>query len=82
MSNNLIKILAEQAGATTMERSGGTDYGTLDLDVEKFAELIVKECADKLIDDRYFETFSEYYDGFNEALVYGANKIKKHFGVE
>ena len=46
MMNERIKQLAEQAGATVMERSGWTDYGTLDLDVEKFAELIVRECAD------------------------------------
>ena len=39
----VIKELALQAGATVMERSGGTDYGTLDLDVEKFAELILKD---------------------------------------
>jgi hypothetical protein len=38
--NERIKELAEQAGATVNERSGYTDYGTLDLDVEKFAELV------------------------------------------
>jgi hypothetical protein len=49
--NEKIKKLAEQAGATVNERSGWTDYGTIDLDVEKFAELIVAECAD--LCDRY-----------------------------
>jgi hypothetical protein len=42
--NERIRLLALQAGATTTQRSGWIDYGTLDLDVEKFAELIVKEC--------------------------------------
>jgi hypothetical protein len=44
--NERIKQLAEQAGATVNERSGWTYYGTIDLDVEKFAELIVRMCAD------------------------------------
>ena len=44
--NERIKLLAEQAGATVMERSGWTDYGTLNLEVEKFAELIVQACGD------------------------------------
>ncbi len=43
--NERIRLLALQAGATTTQRSGWIDYGTLDLDVEKFAELIVEKCA-------------------------------------
>ena len=41
--NERLKELAEQAGATVMERSGWTDFGTLDLDVEKFGELILED---------------------------------------
>jgi hypothetical protein len=48
------------------ERSGYTDYGTLDLDVEKFAELIVQECAE-LCDINDKEQ---------------GNILKKHFGVD
>ena len=66
--NERIKELALQAGATVMERSGWTDYGTLDLDVEKFAELIVRECAE----------VAEDYDGAH----YVGTEIKQHFGVE
>lgn len=65
--NERIRLLALQAGATVMERSGWTDYGTLDLDVEKFAELIVRECAQKLE---------------NDGMVEVAMEIKQHFGVE
>ena len=64
--NEKIKELAEQAGATVNERSGYTDYGTLDLDVEKFAELIVQECAE-LCDINDKEQ---------------GNILKKHFGVD
>lgn len=38
---------------------------------QKFAELIVKECADQVSD-----YFSEYYSR------YASEKIKEHFGVE
>ena len=66
--NERIKLLALQAGATAMERSGWTDFGTLDLDVEKFAELIVRACAE----------VAEDYDGAH----YVGTAIKQHFGVE
>ena len=74
MSNNLIKILAEQAGATIMERSGGTDYGTLDFDVEKFAELIIRECASIAF------TY-EQPKIFGIGIIIG-NQIEERFGVE
>ena len=51
-------------------------------DLEKFAELIVRECAELSVNSQYANTKSEYYEGFNEALVYAGNKIRKHFGVE
>ena len=51
-------------------------------DLEKFAELIVRECAELFVNSQYANTKSEYYEGFNEALVYAGNKIRKHFGVE
>lgn len=73
--NKRIKELAVQAGATVMERSGWTDYGTLELDVEKFAELIVQECAKVA-----WANTPDYED-----LDYGhliGDKIKERFGVE
>jgi uncharacterized protein (DUF2164 family) len=73
--NERIRLLALQAGATTTQRSGWIDYGTLDLDVEKFAELIVRECLDQC-----------YNRGMNDALYAGQLKaaayIEEHFGVE
>jgi hypothetical protein len=68
--NERIRKLAEQAGATVNERSGWTDYGTIDLDVEKFAELIVQECAK--IADIADESKCEWIGG----------NILIHFGVE
>ena len=69
--NERIRLLALQAGATTTQRSGWIDYGTLDLDVEKFAELIVEECAN-VADENYIHRGSRTC-----GLA-----IRLHFGVE
>ena len=74
--NERIKELALQAGATTTQRSGWIDYGTLDLDVEKFAELIVRE---SIVDfyRRYLDLESE------EDIIEQVNRyVKDNFGVE
>jgi len=68
--NERIYELAEQAGAYCEVLRGG-DYKPPVLDgmnLEKFAELIVRECADYI---------TEYYDSRDEAYY-----MKKHFGVE
>jgi hypothetical protein len=49
---------------------------------EKIAELIVRECAELAVNSQYANTKSEYYEGFNEALIYAGNKIRQHFGVK
>jgi hypothetical protein len=63
--NNRIKKLAEQAGMIIVDDEFST-YGKF---AEKFAELIVKECAD--ISDASFHNGSAGYLA-----------ILKHFGVE
>jgi hypothetical protein len=50
--------------------------------IEKFAELIVRECAEISEQSQWSEAKGEYYEGFNEAMIYVSNKIKEHFGVE
>ena len=50
--------------------------------IEKFAELIVEECAKISEQSQWTEAKGEYYEGFNEAMVYVSNKIKEHFGLE
>jgi hypothetical protein len=71
--NERIRLLALQAGATTTQRSGWIDYGTLDLDVEKFAELIVRKCADVAKETRWAVPPSQ------EQIARG---IQQHFGVD
>ena len=53
--------------------------------VEKFAELIVRECANKLRETDYELVFAE--DGMcdpsiSDAMLVAASDIEEHFGVE
>lgn len=67
--NELIKKIAEQAGMEDYPDYGiNTLYG--DETIEKFAELIVKECA-KVANDNY-----------NKGFCPVGDIIKNHFGVE
>ena len=68
--NERIKELAEQATSVYQTMDGEWEE---DFDKEKFAELIVRECAD--IADSTAMAFP-----VNGWIV--ADKIRKHFGVE
>jgi hypothetical protein len=76
--NERIRELLVEAHKQT---KGGIYSGHPSEWTEKFAELIVRECAELSVNSQYANTKSEYYEGFNEALVYAGNKIRKHFGV-
>lgn len=79
--NERIKELAAQAGATVMERSGYTDYGTLDLDVEKFAELLIGECSKVIVNGGYWSG-GPLGDRRQCTPPEIAKMIKEYFGVE
>ena len=69
--NERIQALAEQAGF--IDR--GTNHTAyMNFDHEKFAELIVRECASELI--RWKD------EPFPYDPEFGAKLIRKHFGVE
>ena len=79
--NERIKLLAEQAGleftydpTETPMRVFVEAWGE---DLEKFAELIVRECAG-LFPNVYVEIETDY----GNTPVVAADHIKKHFGVE
>lgn len=86
--NERFKELAGNAGF--IEDDDGNDFHVFDgyesitctEELKKFAELIARECAELSVNSQYTNTKSEYYEGFNEALIYAGNKIRKHFGVE
>ena len=73
--NERIRELAEQAGAVY---SNDHAASLLDDEIEKFAELIIRECAnhcDLLLDHKIS---SEWSRGTHDC----SRAIKKHFGVE
>ena len=55
-------------------------------DLQKFAELIVKECADILMKPEYAmnhpEELGDYNKGWVNGRLIGIEHIKEHFGVE
>lgn len=84
MNQKLIDQLLHKAGA----RFGaeGTDYS--DFTSSKFAELIVQECAELFVDQKYMilnphEPFAnERVRALKEHDKDTVKKIKHHFGVE
>jgi hypothetical protein len=67
--NERIRELAEQA--TKKYDRLGNEIPFAQPDLEKFAELIVRECAGVGYDASYYE-----------CALNVSNKIKEHFGVE
>jgi len=77
--NERIRELAEQATDTVenVNPDTGITHHREFFDKEKFAELIVRECAG-LFPNVYVEIENEY----GHTPVVAADYIKKHFGVE
>ncbi len=76
--NERIKLLAEQAGIYKLNLSDETEYWI----VEKFAELIVRECA--LVAKTLPHTPERHWvqDSVTYIPVHCEQNILKHFGVE
>jgi len=77
MMNERIRELAEQAGISLSQKDYSYYWVESAEDIEKFAELIVRECI-KICSDVEADTEMDLSDG---ALVCMA-EIKEHFGVE
>ena len=84
--NERIKELAEQA-TTYIEPTATSGEGWI-FNKEKFAELIVGECADLFVNQKYMilnphEPFAnERVRALKEHDKDSVKKIKQHFGVE
>ena len=79
--NERIKELAEQAGAIGYDDDGNELTPVLvGKDLEKFAELIVRECAN------FISPLGDWCGGHGEPRAPStqecAKMLKKHFGVE
>ena len=73
--NERIKELAQQAGCSI----DGMGYG--EGNVEKFAELIIRECigcCEQVISDPVPESVDTWLNGGEQCI----QEIKQHFGVE
>ena len=81
--NERIRELAEQAGFYNM--GIGLIIGIEEYH-QKFAQLIVQECADILMKPEYAmnhpEELSDYNKGWVNGRLLGIEHIKEHFGVE
>jgi hypothetical protein len=80
--NQRIRELADESAKYSAIMALPTGQSGNELFVEKFAELIVRECAD--IGDNYQDILGNEPECFNcRKVAYGiVDKIKEHFGVE
>jgi len=77
--NKRIKKLAEQAGAVFEKTNGLNDCpqdSLVDTEIEKFAELIVRECAN------WLKQPVNQTPSCGEVMNIAADRLKEHFGVE
>ena len=73
--NTRIKELASQCWD---QRLGGRHF-----DQEKFAQLIVRECATAITNDDLAKDCGTFMmDSYAKGMRYSAHLIKEHFGVE
>ena len=81
--NEKIRELAEQAGPNTEEELNDDRTNIYVIDVEKFAELIVRECAEQIIaKGTDWVDFAPSQTGVRPEYWDMAQQIKEHFGVE
>ena len=79
--NERIKQLAEQAAISCGYFIGPRLYMTHEEEMEKFAELIVRECigcCEQVISDPVPKSVDTWLNGGSQCI----NEIKEHFGVE
>ena len=90
--NKLIEKLAKQSGhMMPIEINGvpclhyyadGIDWVNIESLMEKFAELIVKECAKTVNDIEYPYEDISHKDIWDTCCVWSAEKLKEHFGIK
>jgi hypothetical protein len=89
--NERIRELAEQAGCDWWEGRAQRDMTRCDTELQKFAELIVRECMkeawEEIVDDAEIAQekdplIREYLNGNNQGIVDAVIRFRNHFGVE
>ena len=88
MNDKFFEILSKSSGRTITRPYNGSLLIKLDLpELEKFAELIVKECVRVCEDDLLDEYMRKCFAAQEEGILYAAvadccSAMKQHFGVE
>ena len=91
MNQQLIRDLAITGGIYDCitdpydKLKNGDPYSSVMIDLERFAEKIVKECAKVIDDGRFSVTECEgnsHRISYNNGIYYALSSVKKHFGVE
>lgn len=83
--NERIRQLAKQATKEVWGNdpfNGAPTFEGHELDEEKFAELIVRECAKVVNDTEYPYENEADKNTWDTCCVWTAEKLKEHFGVE
>lgn len=81
--NERIRELAEQAGADDFRLPHSWNYALVGIEsIEKFAELLVRECAEIANNKMKDLVDSIICEEKIDTEVFVGNKIKEHFGVE
>lgn len=76
--NERIKELYKQA----MEQHVSNNMAWEELNPEKFAELIVKECINRIEGCAVGLDNDLFVKGYNKGVSKVSSQVKKHFGVE
>lgn len=89
--NERIKELLEQSGFTVFGNDNhlkvfGPD-GSLTVDLDKFAELIVRDCLRRIegctaITTQQLKPYTEFEQGYDKAINKVYSQVKLHFGVK
>lgn len=77
--NERIKELAEQAGIHPSNFEPNAD---IKVPLEKFAELIVRECITRIEGCATIPDDDEFVKGYNKGVSKVASQVKHHFGVK
>jgi hypothetical protein len=84
--NEIIKNLFIQAGGSIEEENGNLWTYSDDLDPELFAQLVVRECIDKIttydLVPGHSAKWEDIYDIHARLLQDLGEELKEHFGVK
>ncbi|NBP01649.1 MAG: hypothetical protein EBU90_16240 [Proteobacteria bacterium] len=86
--NERIRELVKQADGVFIHKlmTGAKQYTFLEKDLEKFAELIVRECINKIttydLVPGHSAKWEDIYDIHTRLLQDLGEELKEHFGVE